>query len=372
MVSFPEAVTKAMRDNFCSAMGVLGDAITLGSKLTVVGPDFLNLPNALGALVCDLPPDNLEPPPPEFTGGQCVGKAYNVVVTGQRYANNCVPANGNVSALGAIGPISTRRGVNTTNLAALGGLCPGVSINFLEVLNGSGQVVSTFGQVRGVTVSSVNVTPVTGLDNCGNIPPVYPPPGNTYNFGDDITYNVDDSTQITVPITGIFAPITVAIDGSLRIPLTLDVGGVEFTGNIEVSPNFTVNIQPKGITTGPGEPDPIGGGGGGTLTPVPEDGDDEETIIGVLVFSTIISDANSATGFASLDGPDFYVPRLGSVQFAIKTGNSIGWTADQDVKNLESYVPCPAPQGAIAVRVTPIAGVTRTFIPVRAVPLTSF
>jgi len=154
--------------------------------------------------------------------------------------------------------------------------------------------------------------------------------------------------------------------------VTIDVGGVTFKGELEVSPKFELNIKPTKIVAGPGRPDDEDPSGGQPQVEVPEDEEDVDVIVGVLVFSTLVGNSNDATGFPSVGGPTFLVPRLGSVQFAIKTGNSIGWTSDVDVKNLECYVPCPAPQGAIAVRVTPIAGVTRTFTPVRGKPLTSF
>jgi len=156
-----------------------------------------------------------------------------------------------------------------------------------------------------------------------------------------------------------------------RLADLVDVGGVEFTGNVEISPNFEVNIRPRGITDGPGGRDGgDDGGGADDPVPVPEEEEENSPIIGVLVFSAAAG-TNKATLLNSNGGPNIYAPRIASVQFAIKTGDSVGWTADQDVKNLESYVPCPAPQGAIAVRVTPQPGFTLEFDPVRAEPLTT-
>lgn len=364
MPTFVEAMTGFMKSNFCAALDVLGDAITLGSEL-VPGPGpFLNVPNALGALVCDKPPDNLEPPPPPFTGGQCAGVLYNVSMTGQVPPN--APQNFEANIVGPL-----RYNQDLPPVPENPGCSPGSSWQRFSLAGSSGPTVTWVGCDATFTVNSV--TPLGGaIDNCGDPPPSYPPPGDSYEFGGDVTYNIDGDTTVTVPVTAVFAPIFVDVDGSLRIPVNVDVGGVQLTGNLEVSPSFTLNLKPGGIKTGPGKPDDPELGPGQPGVPVPEDEEDVDVIVGVLVFSTLQSDAQNATGFPSVGGPTFLVPRLGSVQFAIKTGNSIGWTSDLDVKNLECYVPCPAPQGAIAVRVTPIAGVTRTFTPVRGKPLTSF
>lgn len=364
MPNFVEAMTGFMRDNFCAALGVLGDAITLGSRISVGGVGAVNVANGLGALVCDRPPDNLQPPPSEFQGGQCEGVRYLFSFTGT--VPNSAPQN--FSAI-AFGPTRFDRSLNPGDTC---GSNPGnLTYKRWTLIGSDGPQGVWAGCGAELTVNSV--TPLSGgANNCGDPPPDYPPPGDTYNFGGDVTYEGDDGIDITVPTTVVFAPIYNDIDGSLRVPVTVNVGGVEFTGNLEVSPSFTLNLRPKGITSGPGEPDDPELGPGQPGVPVPEDEEDFEAIVGVLVFSTLVGNNNDATGFPSVGGPTFLVPRLGSVQFAIKTGNSIGWTSDIDVKNLECYVPCPAPQGAIAVRVTPIAGVTRTFTPVRGKPLTSF
>lgn len=372
MPNFVEAMTGFMKANFCAALNVLGDAVTLGSEL-VPGPGpFINVANGLSALVCDAPPDQLELPPPPFTGGQCVAK---YIITYTLGADGPSPSTGTLLAIGPIrglreestGTGSVRVYLQANSGVVFGGQC-------FNILNPSGPqdtLLGTYTPIDGSTSRIDDVSPC-GADNCGDPPVVLPPPGDSYEFGGDVTYNIDGDTTVTVPVTGVYAPIFVSLDGSLRIPVDLDVGGIEFNGEVTVAPEFTINLKPKGITSGPGKVDDPELGPGQPGIPVPEDEEDVDVIVGVLVFSTLQSNENKATGYPSVGGPTFLVPRIGSVQFAIKTGNSIGWTSDIDVKNLECYVPCPAPQGAIAVRVTPEAGITRTFTPVRGKPLTSF
>jgi len=372
MPNFVEAMTGFMKANFCAALNVLGDAVTLGSEL-VPGPGpFINVANGLSAMVCDTPPDNLVLPPPPFTGGQCVAKYIVEYTLG---ADGPTPSTGTLLAIGPIRGLREEDGAGGSKRVFLqansgvvfGGQC-------FNVLNPSGPqdtLLGTYTPVDGSTSRIEGVTPC-GADDCGDPPIVLPPPGDSYEFGGDVTYNIDGDTTVTVPVTAVYAPIFVDLDGSLKVPVTFNVGDINFKGELEVAPNFEFNFKPTKIVAGPGKPDDEDGDGGNTGVPVPEDEEDVDVIVGVLVFSTLIGNSNNATGFPSVGGPTFLVPRIGSVQFAIKTGNSIGWTSDIDVKNLECYVPCPAPQGAIAVRVTPEAGVTRTFTPVRGKPLTSF
>lgn len=372
MPTFVEAMTGFMKDNFCAALGVLGDAITLGSQISVGPVGVVNVPNALSALVCDEPPDRLPPLEPPFTGGQCVGRSYSVTIQSEVYPfSDCSTFGPSTSVLGFPGPI---RGLVTRTVSPSGDLCTPAG-NAIYLRHGPGPNNETLiaGAGYGATASILSVVPEDGLpDTCGDPPPVVPPPGDTYEFGDDVTYNIDDSTEITVPVTAVFAPIFVDLDGSLKIPVNIDVGGLEFNGTLEVAPNFNLEIKPTKIVAGPGRPDDTDPSGGQPQVEVPEDVEDFDAIVGVLVFSQFDGDENNASGYPSVGGPNFLVPRIASVQFAIKTGNSIGWTADQDVKNLESYVPCPAPQGAIAVRVTAEPGFTRRFTPVRGKPLTAF
>lgn len=372
MVSFSNAITDFMRNNLCAALGVLGPAVTLAQDLSPIDFPPVNVPNALSMLLCDQPPDRLPPPDPPFTGGQCNEK---YIVDYTLDSANPGSTSGTLLTLGPIRGLrqetqsngSVRVFIQSNSNVVFSGLC----FNFVSGNSPQETFIGSFTPTGGSMATINSVTPC-GADDCGDPDPVYPPPDVTYEFGDDITYNIDESTEITIPVTAVFAPIFLDFDGSLRIPVTFNAGGINFNGELTVAPEFKFDFFPTTITVGPGRPDDDDPSGGQPQVEVPEDEESAPVIVGVLVYSQFDGENNGATGLISTGGPTLLVPRIGSVQFAIKTGNSIGWTSDLDVKNLECYVPCPAPQGAIAVRVTPAPGFTRTFTPVRGRPLTAF
>lgn len=373
MVSFGEAVGEATRLALCSVFAGNEAVNALLSPIAGDAAGFYPAASALRRRLCSDDPTNDPEFEPPFTGGQCPGTTYQITCTTTVYANGTCAPTVNPFSTTALGPI---RGPFTDSVSPPPGgpLCAGTSGTRVFLRVGAGQSVLTLaGASFGASVSGLSVTPITGPDNCGDILPDIGPPGNVPYTGPDITYNIDESTEITVPFTAVFAPVYVKIDGSINVPLTLDVGGLTFKGEVTISPEFNLNITPDGFDTTPGvtdDPDELEEPGEPPADLPPED---EQTppIIGVLVYSDIDPDG-VPSGILFVNGPNLYVPRLASVQFAIKTRNSIGWTSDLDVKNLECYVPCPAPQGAIAVRVSPMPGVTTRFSAVRGQPLTEF
>lgn len=366
MVSAIDAIKQQVKNGLCiifSSGESFGKAV--GGIVGTTG-DGGGLGGAFGTLVCDRPPAPLPAPAPPFTGGQCDGLTYRIYFsynvintdgsTGTRYTEN----------RGAIGPIYGVRGVGAPDFQSI------------VADTGQGDQVLTSGNCaqgcfRDITIDSVEPFFASGVDNCGD-PPVAPiTPEPVSPTLPDITFNIDVDTTITVPITAVYAPIYVDLDGSFKMPISVNVGDIDLSGTINIAPEFSIELSPTINLGGPGtpdDPDVIGEPDGGP-TPIPDVEDLESTIIGVLVYSDIEAEAGS-TGVAFTNGPNLYVPRLASVQFAVKTRDSIGWTSDLDVKNLECYVPCPAPQGAIAVRVSSMPGVQSRFTPVRGVPLTSF
>lgn len=363
MPTFGEAIKESTRLALCA---VFAANESVNALLSPVFGDSLGLYPASSGLrrkLCSDDPANDPMYVPEFTGGQCPNVLYRVDYEFRNGSNPFVPA-----VLFERGPLSISNALGSGDADAQ---CqPGATFTrkTLVGFNGVTRVLSS-----GCNTDSrvVAVGPQGGgPNNCGDPPPPPGPPPGPVEFPTDITYNIDGDTTINVPVNLIFAPAYVNADFGIEIPVDITVDGLEFKGEATFSPEFNLTFEPKGVQPGPGVPDDDDdGGGGGGGTPVPENEDDFTPIIGVLVFSEVVSE-NKASVLESEDGPNIYAPRIGSVQFAIKTGNSIGWTADQDVKNLESYVPCPAPQGAIAVRVTPAPGISRTFTPVRGQPLT--
>jgi hypothetical protein len=205
-------------------------------------------------------------------------------------------------------------------------------------------------------------------DDCGD-PPIVPPgfTGGPQTVEGDTIINIDESTNITVPTTAVFAPIFVDLNGSVNIPVSINLGGIELSGTIELFPDFKVELFPNGLNPGAGsggedddlvEPDPSG-----PETP-PDDEDDVRRIIGVQITAQVPS-SGLPTEILFDGGPDIFAPRVGSCKFLVLVNDFSGWTNDIDIKGTEIYIPCPVPQGAIAVRCSPVPGVSLQWSPVR-------
>lgn len=366
MPTFQESVNGALKGGLCA---VLAANETAAKVLTSVSGDPLGVAKLAGGLrrqVCSDDPENDPVPEVPFSGGQCPGTVY--LITWTLNQPGSPPLN---QQSDRVGPLTLSRALEPGDENA--GCAEGETFNRYTMLS-QGTPLG-LGSGCGVTVTNIDVSPLFGMpDNCGDPgPEPLPDPEPVAPELPDITYNIDGDTTITVPITAVYAPIFVDLDGSLKMPITLNVGGIDFNGSLTLAPEFEVEFKPTINIGGPGSPDDpegIGEPGGGS-EPIDDLEELESTIVGVLVYSDIDSNAGPS-GIEFTNGPDIYAPRLASVTFAIKTKNSIGWTPDQDVKNLECYVPCPAPQGAIAVRVNPVPGVQSRFTAVRAQPLTSF
>lgn len=355
-----------MRGGLCA---ILAANETAAKVLTSVTGDPLGAAKLAGGLrrqVCSDDPDNDPQPDVPFSGGQCAGTQYlftwTLIRPGLPVLNLQDDRQGPLQLSRALEPDDSSDG------------CPeGQDFNRYTMLSGGTPV--SMGSGCGVNVTNIVVSPLFGgPNNCGDPSPTpLPPPGPVSPELPDITYNIDGDTTITVPITAIYSPIFVDLDGSIKMPININVGGIDFNGTLKLAPEFELEFKPTINIGGPGSPDDpdVIGEPGAPATPIDDVEELESTIVGVLVYSDIPPDTGPS-GIDGQTGPDLYVPRLASVQFAIKTKNSIGWTSDLDVKNLECYVPCPAPQGAIAVRVTPVPGVQSRFTAVRAQPLTSF
>ncbi len=366
MPTFNEAVKESGRLSLCALFAANEAVNALLSPIAGDSGGLYPLTSGLRRQLCSDDPANDPTPDVPFPGGQCPGTKYGAFMTGQVPPN--APVNfeaimfGPVLYNAALPPVPEVTGCNE-----------GSSWKRFSLTGGPGSDTVTWtGCDATFQVTALN--PLNGgANNCGDPSPTPPGPPGNIDYGDDITYNIDDSTQITVPINFTFAPAYVALNGNFNIPVKFNVGGVDFDGEVTVSPEFNFDFSPAIGEPGIGTPDnPTGiGQPGGGAEPLPGADEMESTIIGVLVFSTL-SLGIEQSSIIFLNGPDIYVPRLASVQFAIKTSDSIGWTADQDVKNLESYIPCPVPQGAIAVRVSPMPGVQSQFTAVRGIPLTTF
>lgn len=182
---------------------------------------------------------------------------------------------------------------------------------------------------------------------------------------------------ITVPIVGVFGQVFVDVDASVQIPITVNVGGIDIDFNFDLSRDVFTVTPPKGTDPRPGnQPTDIVTGPGGPLPPLPPGvpgpslADDladsvpgsRRVIVGVGV---TVSSAPDSISVIYQDGtPDIYVPRLGSVHFLYRVGQSGGlWSHDLDVKNRRQVIWTPGPVGAIRVAGTPAPGVEWTLTP---------
>lgn len=334
------------------------DPYVLGSVsrvLPATRPAFIQTLNATRRLAGCPPEGDIEPPTPPFPGGQCAGQLYNVTASG-------------LNALGTT--ITNTRG---PLVGPIGGLVfdppnefGGV---FVRAQTGDGPSNTSFATTSPGNASTwqiISISPVTASqgDECGDPPPIYPPPTEV-NIDVDVTIEGDDG-DLVVTIPFIFSPITVNFDGTLRIPFTFDFGGFSFTGSFPLDFNIPITINPPSLPPGSGEDfDSVGDDEpGGTVPPLPPG----EKIIGVVVNSEI-SQPGRVGSVNFENGPAIIVPRAASVKFAYSLGAATFWSSDIDVKTLRAFVPCPFSQGADAAVVTPYIGLESTSVPVRGFAL---
>lgn len=363
MVSFRDAAASSIRSGLCAVLAVNDDGQRL--LVDILGPfpgnEYFNVAGALRSQICNIDPEEQEELEPPFTGGQC-NAVYSVFAT----TSGVDLSIGGQSPRNLQGPL----GGVTLVTTLIGSPFPD-STRYQFVFSGPNDgpeftARADFTPAPGFRIAGrVDALP----DDCGDPPPIIPPPGPVER-PITVIYDTDDSTEITVNGTIVFAPVFVEFDGTLRMPINLDLGGFEWSGNIELAPEFNIELFPRGIDETPGITD-------GDEEPFPEDPSDpiepvEEdaapTIIGVEVFSQVSASA-PASSILFPGGPNIYAPRLGSVKFAIRTPTSLVWTADIDIKNRESYIPNPVTQGAVAVRVSPAPGVAVRFNVIRDRPL---
>lgn len=225
---------------------------------------------------------------------------------------------------------------------------------------------------------------------CPILPPAPPYRPEDFTTDIDITYPGPSGTPITIPFTAVVGLFYVKADLSLNMPVTFNIKPT-------LNANLTANFKVQGtlnLDTGDFEVDWITGDEPNTPppalppasrpplapignpappkppsipdeTPDPEDEVPGAELVGVIVTSTF----NSAKGTVSLigqtDNPDIYVPTIGYVSFAVRTGDgSVGWTNDIPIKNLRAYIPVPFNSKAVSVKGTPKPEFTWALTPV--------
>jgi hypothetical protein len=373
MVSFPDALGGAIKAAYC--FQVANNPIHFSNLSGIFTPSAARrAADNFNRWVCNKGPVDF--PEPEFLGGQCPGKRYLISYEARvnnsgnwtTYTNETTVGPGAREVYGPVTVLGDRRwnagsracGLSftgsyeiefsnsdgTPNWGALniqGSFCPGS-----QIIN-----------VRNLVFSRLD----SGAE-CGDGPIDLPPPGNI-ETEINIDYGDDNEFNLTVPL--IFAPVYVALDGSLNIPF--EIGDINLSGELNLTNEGEITLDfSRG--TDPGQADdtdlPSGDETG--------DGDDpptgpEERIIGVMVRVTDLGDER-VTVIPQTVGPAVVAPRAATVKFLARFGGITGWTPDIAVKSVRTYIPCPIPSGAVDVQVTPDFGSSVEFTPIRGRPLT--
>lgn len=354
MTSFSEGLTNGLRGAACTLVG--GQPEWFRQYTDWGTPSgLLPITRGLRRWVCGADPEE-EPdlPDPPFSGGQCP-TVYLVTL---------------VETTGAVGfPLEAFATGPISGVIVLPGVLPGT--NFYEIDAASNVTFRTGNAGENWVIQSVSRVD-SGPDDCGDPPLILPPPGPV-NVNVDITYGDNNEFNLTVPV--IFAPLYIALDGSINVPITVNLeAGFELNGTLELFPDFEFKPEINfGGDTGDGQPDPQpppdspdGEGEGGEDDPdTPED--PEPRVYGLLCRARIESEARPSGIFQEI-GPDIYAPRLGSARFGTLIGNVVFWSEDIDIKGLNSVIQCPIPWGASHFVVNAADGVVVNYTPISSAP----
>ena len=352
MVSFLQGLENANKAINCFLLGAGGNILGGVANLPGGSPEFVeNTTKALRRLAgCDPADDPVLPPPP-FPGGQCVGAGYTVTIS-----------TGSVNATRSVlGPIS---GV------CFGSQQPPFNVSWgVQAGNGcilSGPGTATIPQADRGNVTITNIVRQGGLpDDCGNPPVVFPPAGDTF-VDAPVTYITEEGDEITVNIPFVYAPIFVDVNGNFRIPFTFEAGGIEFSGDVTVAPEFKFTVNPPPAPRGTNSP----------ITNLPGPDDEipvepstfAERVVGVVVQSQLVGEQQLTTIFTE-NIPQILAPRCGSVKFGYAIAGRSFWSPDIDIKDLNCFIPCPFSQGADTVAASPAPGVVLNYVPIFGAPL---
>jgi len=340
MSSFIDATKESVRIGLCNYLSFAGKGRSWVNELSPVDlPDFGNFWNRV---LCDRN-QPLPSLPPPFTGGQCPGVNYvaRVRVTNPGPLGNCQESVFD-TALNGIGPgpISGTQ-VNTTPnpdgrvTYRFGFVGPGGFSEFTQTTVTPSCGEASFGVL---TVQRADGQP----DTCGNptpSTPPFPPDGDTVSI--DITYVNNEGDNVTeLGDLVIFAPVVIA-PVTVVAPVRIDLPDVSFNGNIVLSPDFSVELQPPSFRRGPGDTDAPPPPENPDTSPATPQDDSSRRIVGAI--ATVTSDPSDglATEVASADGPDLFVPRMGTLSFRIRAAESLSWTAPFDIKTTRQFIPAP-------------------------------
>lgn len=367
----------AVRRVICTAGGVLGLGVTPLDRISPPGTGGRGAADIAGLLqrACEVPPplpDESTPPP--FPGGQCECVLYAVNVTFE--SPNGPPNTFTENRLGPIGaarrkpsPVPGQEDRTEIGYDFGSAGCGGRQFRLFASFNAD----SPGSDEWNLTVNST--TRLDGLaDDCGDLPPPPPPPRPPIPQPpeSDPIPRIDPDGNPLPPITirPIVGPVYVDVDGSLNVPVTVNIDGGDTPITIPVNVNLgdfspTINIGGSGGASGDdGPPKPVR-----PICCVPppprerpgeeEDPDEppsevppaSERIVGVTVFSSLDGSARASNSTIFTAAPPLLVPRIATVQFEIETEDGLFIGPDTQVKQRNQFVAAPE-----------VGKVTRAFI----------
>lgn len=341
MAGFIEAAKDAVKANVCLALAASDTLVGLQRRAIGLDPNLFNIAGGLRKSLCN-DPDVPQPEVP-FTGGQCPGVNYDVFALG-------VDSGGNITGSKALdNPIA--------------GPITAIFLNSgrrLEVRNAAGVVrISTAFLAGTVGLTGITVTRDDGQpDTCGNPPGVIPDPIDSVTQPVSITYETNEgNTVIENGDINIFAPIVGSFN-KVVVPISLEIGELTLLGELGLDGTVEFNLP--------------GAYGSGNSDDPPDSGEEDATgnprIVGAYVTTTAISSQYQGTELLGDDGPDLYVPRLGTLSFLVKGSSAFAWLPDYDVRVKNAYFAVPEGMVAYQVRATPYRGVTWVVTPVYEEP----
>lgn len=358
-MNFREAVVSKIREVYCAQVN--GSPQWFSNLREVLIPGgILNAADAINRWACNTGESPIPPLPP-FTGGQCPGTTYAFEV-GRIDGGTCGAFF--VFSPGVIGPISS---VSFQNTPVSGP--PGAAQSRLVVTGANGTFTS--GPVNtsdAFPPCYIGPIATSGPDDCGDPDPEFPPVG-PIEINTDVTYVDEGDNNITIPFGIIFAPFYFDINGQLEIPITIDVGGIELTGEFSIFPDAEINLDFPGRGGGGGNPDDrdLEPGDEGFDGEEPPDGPDE-TIVAVVVRSRPTG-RDRQTLIPDSKGPDILAPGIATLRFACRSGSLTAWTPDVRVKGVNEFLVCPWPRGAVDFSVRWEEGWTGSATAIRGKPL---
>lgn len=390
-MSFSEGLAEAVKDAFCAITGTGTQVAALFGAMTPGEGDdnLIEFGRQMHLLLCDEPPP--VPPPPVFPPGACpvpyrIESRYVTELGAEQVPGLQVYACNSESPIFGpiVGPIreTTPGGEEWVIYGSDGGggtVRAPVSTTFFPPSVNIAQPSLTLSRCDG------------GADECGT--PERPQPPDEWNVeGDTIVFTPPGGSPIEVPVEITFAVPVFNIDGTVSIPVSVEVGvNPEFNFEVPIEVNFNLpsgdvtprippgpdvpdDRPPPGskpgdyIPTGPGGTPPAGGGNGdGNPPPPPPDTSIVTVIRGATVFVDVVGPGLTEVFPQNESTPSMFLPDLGSVFFGCKVGNFTWWEGPHRVQTRRALVPCEWEGGAISIRWLPRPGVFAGVTPVTSV-----